>query len=189
MLSSMATPSDRRPVIAVIFAFLIMVAFVGILYLFVHRKDFDLTLSKVDIFAPHTEIQAPQQSSMHVLGEASESEDDLYVVAHINITDKLHQRAFIYSWSATATFADGTTMDATLVPKSELPRLEQIFPQITSLATQPIGDGDELDPNVTDSGSIVLLFPNTTAEKWSNKRSATLTINLRDLESLTVKLP
>jgi hypothetical protein len=186
----MDTSSDRRPVLAVVLAFVIMAIVAAAIYLFVHRKITDLSVSKVDLFAPHTEIQATEGGgSVHVLGEAAQSEDDLYVVAHINITDKLNQRAFIYGWSATVTFADGSTLDSTLVAKSQLPRLEQIFPQISTLATQPIGDGDELDPGVTDSGSVVLLFPNTTQDKWNQKRSAVLTINLRDHEPQTVKLP
>ena len=76
-----------------------------------------------------------------------------------------------------------------IIAKSELPRLEQIFPQITSLVTNPIGDGDELDPGVTNSGSIVLLFPNTTQDKWNKKTSAVLTINLHEHVAQTVKLP
>jgi hypothetical protein len=86
-------------------------------------------------------------------------------------------------------FADGSTLDSTLVAKSELPRLEQIFPPITSLATDPIGDGDELDPGVTKSGSIVLLFPNITQDQWNKKRSAVLTIDIHQHVSQTVKLP
>jgi hypothetical protein len=158
------------------------------IYLVVPHKLTDLTVSKVDIFAPHTEFSA-SQGGTHVLGETAQSEDDLYVVPHVNITNKWKQRVFISGWSATVMFADGSTLDSTLVAKSELPRLEQIFPQIASLATEPIGDGDELDPGVTKSGSIVLLFPNTTQDQWNKKRSAVLTINLHEHVSQTVKLP
>ncbi len=63
------------------------------------------------------------------------------------------------------------------------------FPQIAQLATDPIGDGDELDPGVPHTGSIVLMFPNTTEDKWNKKGSAVLSIELRDHVSQTVKLP
>lgn len=189
ILSSMAESSDRSPVVAVVLAFVIMVAVAVTVYLVIPHKITDLSVSKVDVFAPHTEFSASQGGSMQVLGETAQSEDDLYVVAHINITNKWSQRVLISGWSATATFADGTTLDSTLVAKSELPRLEKIFPQITSLATDPVGDGDELDPGVTKSGSIVLLFPNITQDQWNKKRSAVLTINLHEHVSQTVKLP
>jgi hypothetical protein len=183
----MAESSDRNPIVAVVLAFVIMALVAVTIYLVIPHKITDLSVSKVDIFAPHTEFSA-SQGSTQVLGETAQSEDDLYVVAHINITNKWSQRVFISGWSATVTFADGSTMDSTLIAKSELPRLEQIFPQITSLATNPIGDGDELDPGVTNSGSIVLLFPNTTEDKWNKKGSAVLTINLHEHVAQTVKL-
>ncbi|HXS11432.1 MAG TPA: hypothetical protein VN734_01910 [Acidobacteriaceae bacterium] len=185
----MAESSDRSPVVAVVLAFVIMIAVAVTVYLLIPHKITDLSVSKVDIFAPHTEFRASQGDSVQMLGQAAQSEDDLYVVAHINITNKWSQRVFISGWSATATFADGSTLDSTLIGKSELPRLEQIFPQIASLVTNPIGDGDELDPGVTDSGSIVLLFPNTTQDKWNKKSSAVLTIDLHEHVAQTVKLP
>lgn len=185
----MAPSSDRSPLTAVILAFVIMVALAITVYLLIPHKLTNLTVSSVDIFAPHTEFKAMDGDSVHVVGEPAQSEDDLYVVAHINITDKWKQRVFISGWSATATFADGSTMDSTYVAKSQLPRLEQMFPDIAKLATNPLGDGDELDPGVTDSGAVVLLFPNVTQEQWNKKKSAVLTINLRDHVAQTVKLP
>jgi hypothetical protein len=80
-------------------------------------------------------------------------------------------------------------MDSTYVSKSQLPRLEQIFPDIAKLVTDPIDDGDELDPGVPHSGSVVLMFPNITQDQWNKKGSAVLTINVRDHVAQTVKLP
>ncbi len=177
-----------RPVLAVVLAFIIMVVVAVTVYLVIPHKITALSVSKVDVFAPHTEFKA-SQGSMQVVGEPGQSEDDLYVVAHINITDRLNQRVFISGWSATVMFKDGSTEDSTLVARSELPRLEQIFPQVATLATDPIGDGDELDPGVTKSGSVVLLFPNTTQDKWNTKTSAVLTIDLHEHVAQTVKLP
>lgn len=186
----MAESSDRSPIVAVVLAFIIMVVVAVTIYLVIPHKITDLSVSKVDVFAPHTEFKASQGGgSVQMLGETAQTEDDLYVVTHINMTNRLSQRVFISGWSATVMFADGSTLDSTLVGKSELPRLEQIFPQITSLATDPIGDGDELDPGVTKSGSIVLLFPNVTQDQWNKKRSAVLTIDLHEHVSQTVKLP
>ncbi len=178
-----------RPVLAVVLAFIIMVVVAVTVYLVIPHKITALSVSKVDVFAPHTEFKASPGTSGQVVGEPGQSEDDLYVVAHINITDKLHQRVFISGWSATVMFRDGSTEDSTLIARSELPRLEQMFPQIATLAPDPIGDGDELDPGVTKTGSIVLLFPNTTQEKWNTKGSAVLTIDLHEHVAQTVKLP
>lgn len=182
--------TDRNPVLAIVIAFIVMVVVAVTVYLVIPHKVTALSVSNVDLYAPHTEFQTAQgNSSVQVIGEPGQSEDDLYVVAHINITNKLHERVFISGWSATAMYKDGSTQDSTYVAKSELPRLEKLFPQIATLATNPIGDGDELDPGVTHSGSIVLLFPNTTEAKWKSKGSAVLTIDLHQHVSQTAKLP
>lgn len=187
----MDSSSDRSPVLAVVIAIIIMLAVAAGFYLYAHRTITTLSVSKVDVYAPHTEFKAQSggAGSTQVVGETAQAEDDLYVVAHINITNKLTQRMFINGWSATVTFADGSTLDSTLIAKSELPRLEQIFPQITNLVSNPIADGDELDPGATASGSIVLLFPNATQDQWNTKRSAVLTIDIHQHVPQTVKLP
>ena len=97
---------------------------------------------------------------------------------------------FLFGWTATVTLADGSTQDATVVPAQQLPRLGQIFPQMASLATeQPFHDGDEIAPGTTTSGSFILLFPNMTQDQWNKKRSAVLTVQLRNQAAQTVKLP
>lgn len=158
-------------------------------YLLIPHKLTNLTVTHVDVFAPHTEFKAMEGDSVHVVGEPAQAENDLYVIPHIDITDKWKQRMFISGWSATVTFADGSTMDSTYVSKSQLPRLEQMFPDIAKFATNPLDDGDELDPGVTHSGTVVLLFPNITQDQWNKKGSAVLTIDLRDHVAQTVKLP
>jgi hypothetical protein len=184
----MDSSSERRFLLPVVLAIVVLAVIGAITYALIPHHITQISVDKVDLFAPHTEMQA-MQGSTHVLGQAAESEDDLYVVAHLNIADKLSQPIIIAGWSATATFADGGTLDATIVARSELPRLEQIFPQITPLVTQPIGYLDEIYPGKPDSGSIVLLFPNMTQDRWNSKRSAVLTLELHEHESQTVKLP
>lgn len=185
----MASSSDRSPVLAVVLAFVIMVVVAFGVYLVIPHKNTELSVTKVDIFAPHTIYQASKGGSIQILGETAQAEDDLYVVAHVEITDKLRQKVILSGWSGTVTFPDGSTLDSTLIARSELPRLEQIFPQIKSLVTNPLGDGDEFEPGVTNTGSIVLLFPNVTQQQWNQKRSAVLTVNFHEHTPQTVKLP
>jgi hypothetical protein len=185
----MASSSDRGPLTAVIIAFVVLAIVTAAVFLLNPHKIAELSLAKVDLFAPHTQFAASQETTK-VLGETAQSEDDLYVVAHVNITDKLRLPLFLFGWTATVTFADGSTQDATVVPAQQLPRLGQIFPQLASLATQqPFHDGDEIAPGTTASGSFILLFPNMTEDQWHKKRSAALTIELRNQEAQTLKLP
>jgi predicted ATP-dependent Lon-type protease len=57
------------------------------------------------------------------------------------------------------------------------------------MVNNPFRDGDEIAPGQTVTGDFLLLFPNTTQDQWNKKRSATLTIELRNQEAQTVKLP
>jgi hypothetical protein len=181
--------SDRGPLTAVIIAFVVLAIITAAVFLLNPHKVAEVSVSKVDLYAPHTEFAAAPGSTK-VVGETGQSEDDLYVVAHVTIADKLRLPLFLFGWTATVTFSDGSTQDATVVPAQQLPRLAQIFPQLSGLAsTQPFHDGDEIAPGTTSSGSFILLFPNTTQDQWNKKRSAALTIELRNQEAQTVKLP
>jgi hypothetical protein len=184
----METSSDRGPLTAVVIAFVVLAIVAAAVFLFNPHKIAEVSVSKVDLFAPHTQFQASQEA-VHVLGETAQSEDDLYVVAHASITDKLRLPLFLFGWTATVTFTDGSTQDATVVPAQQLARLGQIFPQIPPMVNKPFRDGDEISPGQTATGDFLLLFPNTTQDQWNKKRSATLTIELRNQEAQTVKLP
>jgi hypothetical protein len=184
----MDTPSDRGPLTAVVIAFVVLAIVTAAVFLLNPRKITEITVSKVDLFAPHTQFEANQES-VKVLGETAQSEDDLYVIAHTTISDKLRLPIFLFGWTATVTFADGSTQDATVVPAQQLSRLGQIFPQLPPMVNNPFHDGDEIGPGQTATGDFVLLFPNTTQDQWNKKRSAVMTIELRNQEAQTVKLP
>ena len=60
---------------------------------------------------------------------------------------------------------------------------------LTPMLTNPLNDGDEISPGQTRDVTILLLFPNTTEEMWHAKKSAVLTIALRNQAPQTVSLP
>jgi hypothetical protein len=167
---------------------------VGVAVYFLNpRKTAEASVQKVSLFAPHTEMKAVGGVG-HVIGQAASSEDDLYVIATVSITDKLRLPIFLDGHSASMTAADGSTIEATVVQRAELPQLEETFPQILPLVSppeaQPISFDDAIAPGATRVGSVVLLFPQITAEAWKTKKSATLTIELEhNAPSLTVALP
>jgi hypothetical protein len=178
----------RGPLAASLIAVFVVIAIFVAMFLLNPRKTADLSVTKVDLFAPHTVFQA-QRGEIHIVGEAPASEDDLYVVAHVKLTDKLRLPIYLSDWTATVTLADGRTLDATTVPATQLPRLEETFPALTPLVSQPLHYGDEVAPGATTEGSVVLLFPNTTQAAWQSKHSAVLTIELRDQNPQTAPLP
>ncbi len=190
----LAPPSDSHRLIPMlVIAGIIMTVIGAAVYLLNPRKTAEITVQKTEIFAPHTEYkQAP--SSSQLVGATPVFEDDVYLVATLSIQDKLRLPIFLSNTSATLTKEDGTTLEATIISPLDLPRLEQTFPQITSLvsapAAPPLQFEDAIAAGTTRVGTVVLLFPQTSEKQWRAKKSATLTVHLaRDAAPITVALP
>ncbi|MGI4830937.1 MAG: hypothetical protein ACRYFU_22520 [Janthinobacterium lividum] len=187
-------PARERSVLpAVLIALLVLSAVAAAVFWFNPHRVSDLHVMEVQTFAPHTEMKslAPSsKTSMRVLdGAVSSSEDNLYVVATMNFTDRLRIPIYVSGVTAVVTFADGTQTQARMIAEPDLKRLEAIFPALVPLAANPILDEDQIDPGTTRVGTVVLLFPGQTAEAWNKKRDAKLTVELRNQEPQTARLP
>jgi hypothetical protein len=185
-------PDENRLIPNLLIAAVVMIIIGVAIYMLNPRKTAEITVQKTEIFAPHTEFKQ-MPSSSQIIGASAQSEDDVYVVVTVSITDKLRLPIFLDSVSATMTTDTGSTQ-ATDVSALDLPRLEQIFPQMTPLvsppAAPPLHFEDAVSPGATRVGTIVFLFPRTSAKAWAAKKSATLTVNLaHDASPINVPLP
>lgn len=188
-----APPRQSSSAPAALISLLLLIAVAAALFYFNPHKVAELHVTSSDTYAPHTtfnNLDAPAPGGMHVLGTpTTTTEDNLYVIAKVSLTDKLRLPIFITGATARVTMADGTHFEANLLSSTDLKRLEVIFPDITQHAANPIFDGDEVAPGQTRTGSIVLPFPGQTADAWHEKKNATLTIQLRNQEPQTTSLP
>ncbi len=178
---------------AVMISLLTLTAIAAGIFYFNPHKVAELKVVASDTYAPHTtfnSLDAPSPNGMHVLGTpTTTTEDNLYVIANVTMSDKLRLPIFITGATARVTMADGTQFESNLLSSTDLKRLEVIFPDITQHATNPIFDGAEIGPGQTRTGTIVLPFPGQTADAWHAKKGATLTIELRNQEPQTTSLP
>lgn len=181
-------PDPDRSFIPAISVALLLLVTVAVIVFFVNPREVDsLSVTGVNIFAPHTEFRnAP--GAMHVIGVAAGGEDNLYVVARIKMTDKLRLPLFILNATVTITNPDGSEVTATEISPRYYERLEKTFPALTPLLNQPIHDGDEIDPDQTEEGCILVNFPNMTQADWKARKTAVLSINLRNQGPQTVQL-
>ena len=184
-------PSSNAP--AFLLALVLLAAAAAAIFYFNPHKVAELKVTHVDPYAPHTTFGAldgPVGNGLHVLGSpTSSSEDDLYVIATVSLTDKLRLPLFISGALAHVTFDDGTVVDANLLSGADLKRLEVIFPDIRKHAISPISDGDQVNPGQTLTGTLVLPFPGQNATAWRQKKAALLTIDLRNQGPQKVTLP
>jgi hypothetical protein len=192
-LQIVSPEDENNPIPKILIAAAVMIVIGVAIFMLNPRTTAELTAEKVDLFAPHTVMNATDGGGQ-VIGAAPSSEDDLYVVATLKITDKLRLPIFVDSYSATLVTADGTTLDATIVAGQLLPKVGETFPQILPLvsppAATPIRFDDAIQPGTTKVGSVVLLFPQASEKVWREKKSATLTLTLsHDAAPLTVALP
>lgn len=178
---------------AVVISLLILAAVAAAIFYFNPHKVAEFHVTSSDTYAPHTTFNAldsPSPNGMHVLGApTTTTEDNLYVIAHVTLTDKLRMPIYVDGATARVTMADGTVYEANILSSTDLKRLEVIFPDITQHATDPIFDGDEIAAGQERTGTLVLPFPGQTAEAWHAKKNASLTIMLRNQGPQTTGLP
>lgn len=180
---------------ALFLAALVLAAIAAAVFYFNPHKVAELRVTGVDTYAPQTSFSAlsgtaQTHNGMHILdAPATSTETNLYVIANVNLTDKLRLPLFINGATARVTMADGSEMEANLLSASDLQRLGVIFPEIRQRAVAPLSDGDEVAPGQTRVGTLVLPFPGQTAAAWQSKKQATLTIQLRNQDPQTTVLP
>jgi hypothetical protein len=183
----LAPDMDRSIMPAVSVALLILITVALVVFLVNPRETSAMSVEKVQILAPHTEFKAFHGAGQ-VLDASPQSEDDLYVVATISVTDKIRLPLFLTNATVTLTSPDGSAVEATAISPRYYQRLEASFPALTPMLGTPIYDGDEISPGETRRGCFLVLFPGATDEIWRNKKSAVLTLNLRNQAPQTITL-
>jgi hypothetical protein len=182
-------PTEHRsPLNSILIAAAVLLAIFTALYFFTWHKIAEITVTRAEVFAPHTEFKQ-MPGAVHVLGAPPSAEDNVYIVATIRFTDKMRLPIFFSSASATMLDSTGAALEATVVPARDMPRMEASFPALTPMLTQPLVDGDEIAPGATREGTVLLLFPGITEDIWKAKKSATLTLNLAHQQPQTVPIP
>ena len=189
-----APAREKNVLPAVLIALLVLCAAAFAVFYFNPHKVADLSVSDVQTFAPHTETKSLEAGrsagGMRVLGSTQTvAEDDLYVVATVSFTDRLRIPIYLTGGTADVIFADGTEVQPRMLAVSDVQRLKQIFPALAPLTENPLGDDEELDPGKTRTATLVLPIPGRDAAAWKGKRSATLTLELRNQGAQTVRLP
>lgn len=184
----LASESERSPLRYILIAFVILGAVATAIFLLTPRKTAETVVQKVDLFSPHTEFSQLAGSGPHIVGAPKSSEDDLYVVVTLQITDKLHLPIFLTGETATLIFSDNSTMQPSIITQDQFSRLSAIFPKLAAFG-KPLNDTDAIQPGTTRQGTIILLFPGLTEAAWHTKKSATLTYTLAHQSPQTVALP
>lgn len=183
----LAPEPDHGVMPAISIAVLILIVVAVVVFLVNPRETAVLKLDKVEIYAPHSEMQ-PDRRAPKQVGLANTGTDDLYVVATITMTNKLRLPIFISDTTLTLTNATGSSV-ATGVSPRYYEQIESSLPKMKELLGPAIYDGDQLDPGSTHTGNVLVLFPGLKESDWNSRKSAVLTIGLRNQAPQTITIP
>lgn len=184
-----ATPERRNYTLPILIA-VVVLALVGfLLYRNTPHTTADVEITHVDLFPAHVEFS----SDSNVVGVAKQTEDVLYVLVTVRITDRLRLPLFLKDFTASLIPSDGSLPPATsAVERSDLLNTYATFPALGTLAQHqtapPLLRESRIDPGQTVTGFVLLHFP-VKPEVWNSRNDFVLTIDLYHQPSLSVALP
>jgi hypothetical protein len=167
-----AQPVRRNLLAPVLIAFLLLGIVLALVIRATPHRTPDLTITRTIVFPAHTVFK----SNTTLVGH-DQSQDDLYILTTLRIDDQLHLPLFLKDFTATLTTADGQELTTSATEKDDLPAVYAAFPDLKTLASEPLLRETMIAPGQSAEGMVVLHFP-VTKEVWDHRRTATLNLDL-----------
>ena len=185
---TLSQPERRNLTVPILLALVLLCLTGFFLFRLTPRTTADVAVTHVEVYPAHTVFK----SDSIVVGE-DPSQDDLYAVVTLRITDRLRLPLFLKDFTATLIPSDGSLQPATsAVEHAQLENLYTSFPALRKLAaaqhTPPLLRESRIDPNQTVEGYIILHFP-VTAQVWNTRTNAIITLDLYHQQSLSIEVP
>ncbi len=179
---------QSSPLKAILISVIVLAAIAAAVFYLNPRRTHEITVPKTQFYAAHT-TSKDTTGEMHIVGQLAESEDDLYVVATLNIKNNLPIPIYLNNITATYTTPQDTVIDTRAPGASDLARLKEIFPALAPMLPNPLPLDDGIPAKSTAEGTILLHFPGLTEQTWKARKSATLTLNFIHQDPQTVTIP
>ena len=185
---TLSQPERRNLAVPILLALIVLAAAGFFLFRFTPHTTADIAVTHVDVYTAHTVFK----SDSIVVGDDS-SQDDLYALVTVRITDHLRLPLFLKDFTATLIPSDGSLPPATsAVEHAQLENLYTSFPALRKLAAAQHAPlllrESRIDPNQTAEGYVILHFP-VTADAWKTRKDAILTLDLYHQQSLSIPVP
>jgi hypothetical protein len=181
---------SRSPLPSILIAAGVLVAVAAAVFYLNPRKTADISVTRVQLYSAHTATTAMKSDiGRHIMGAASQPQDDLYVLLTVKVTDKLRLPLFIKDETAVLTASDHTVTEVSALQKQELANAYLTFPALKAMASTPLARDTQIAPGQTVEGMVVLHFPYAVEENWRKRESATLTLDLFHQSPQTITIP
>lgn len=182
--ASFSQPERRSYLVPVLIAAFAICGIIAFVLEKIPQRTADLTITHIAVFPTHTVLK----SDSKVVGHKDESDDDLYVLAHVRVDDRLHVPLQLKDITATLIAPDGSVSTTSAVDKRDLANLYAAFPAIKSMTSEPLLRESVIPRGGHSEGMVILHFRITEAN-WRQRKVSTLTVDFYHQNSLTVEIP
>lgn len=150
---------------------------------FTPHRVADLEITHASIYPSHLVFKA---DALVVGGDRTE--DQLYIVANVRITDRLNLPLFLKDFTATLTTAEGEKIETSAAEKTDLPAIYSAFPALKAMASEPLLRETLIRPSNSAEGMILIHFP-VNMDTWNRRKSAVLHIDFYHQGPLSITIP
>jgi hypothetical protein len=178
-----AQPARRNLLAPVLIAFLVLGIVIALVIRYTPHTIADGSVTHAVAYPAHTVFK-----SESILVNRDRSQDDLYALVTLSVTDRLNLPIFLNDFTGSLTTATGEQIAGTAAYKNDLETIYTSFPALRPMSSAPLLRETMISPGNTAEGMILLHFP-VSAEVWNNRKSATVNVDLYHQGILSITIP
>jgi hypothetical protein len=150
-------------------------------------RTIDITVPHLSVFTAHTIFKSDGPANIKDITVIRDAkyQDDLYVIATLDLQNNLKFPAFIKDITATFTTPEGELLTSSAVEKNDLPNLYVSFPDLKKMATTPLLRETTIPPGQSAEGMVIFHFSGGQAA-WDERKAASVSIDFYHQPSQTV---
>ena len=144
-------------------------------------------VDRVAVYPVHTEYKR----GGGMLVGANQTEDAIYVVVDVNLTNRTEVPLFLSGFSGSFIGSDATEFQANVIDKNDLARLRAMFPQLKTVTDSVGGVALERESSVaknTTGHGYILLSYNVPQSVWDQRKSGKVEIDFYHQDRLTMPI-
>lgn len=176
-------PAHRNLLAPVLIAFVVLGIAIALLIRYTPHRVADLEITHTSVYPAHLVFK----SDSLVVG-SDKTEDHLYILTTLRITDRLNLPLFLKDFTATLTTAEGERLTTSAAEKQDLASVYTSFPALKPMASEPLLRETLINPGSSAEGMVLLHFP-VTLDTWNRRKSAILHVDFYHQGPLSITIP
>jgi hypothetical protein len=188
--SAPETSSTRKLLLIGLVVALLLAAGFGIFYHRASQPPLQATATRVLTLPLHTVYGTPKGGAAAM--EAPETEDSIYIVPLLRVTNTSDVPLFIKDVTSSVTLQDGRDNPGRRIGARDRERLQQMVAGIGPLLKQanlpPLDPEQTIAPHATAEGYAIFLYTMPSTE-WDKRQTAAVRLDFYHQDAVTIPLP